>query len=368
MSLKNTIFLLPAFFLLAACVQEAPSAQATAGETAPVDSFSIYETMFGRRELSNLLRLNDSTLVSFDSFDDLYFYRKQGSTFSYSANVKLLPENHTVSSLSIRQDGQKLYRLQEKTIYIYNLECQLMDSTNICASLPVLKDKFFVSCCNFLPFLEFGDTIVCYYSAADPNDFFKTYEEPAFMQLTPEKGKVKVKTLLKKPSQLKFYEVNPYLFHCAVNRMLYKMYNGLDTIYSYNLLTGAEGAVSIGNKDYSLPERADLNKMFDPTYSHKRALASFAYCGFFHNPATGHFVLFYSGPVRARPGKNPISDDIVIKALVLDSDLRVLRYLDFQERYFPPLTYIQWPGKGLAMPIYTNDLNHAPIRYHVYNF
>lgn len=369
MSLKNTVFFLLALFLLTTCVQEAPSTQATAEHVAPTDSFSIDRTTFGRRELSNLLWMNDSTLFSFDSFDDLYFYRKHGPVFSYSANVKLLPENHSVGSVSLSKDGRKLYRLRKKTIYTYSLDGQLKDSITINASLPVLKEEFFVGCCNFLPFLQFGDTLVAYYSHSDANDLFKTYEEDAFLQLIPQKnGTVTTKTLLKKPSELEFYEVLPYLFHCAVNRTLYKMYNGLDTVYSYNLSTGAEGAVSIGNRDYRLPERADLNKLFEPAYSAKRSLANFAYCGFFHNPVTGHFVLFYSCPVLAKPGKNPTSEDVVIKALVLNTDLSILRYLDFQERYFPPLSYIHWPGKGLAMPVYTKDPTNAPIRYHIYNF
>lgn len=364
---KFVVFFL-AFIPFYACVPDASSTKAVTEAVAPADSFSIDRILYGRRELSHLLWMNDSTLFSFDSFDDLYFYRKHGSVFSYSSSVTLLPNNHAVSFVSLSQDGQKLYRLREKTIYAYSLNGLLKDSTTISASLPFLKDRFFVSCCNFLPFLEFGDTMVCYYSAADPNDFFKTYEEPAFMQLIPQKGTAAVKTMLKKPAHLKFYDVTFHLFHCAVNRTLYKMYNGLDTIYIYNQLTGAESAVPICNKDYSLPEKINLNKVFDSAYRLKHSLSSFCYSGFFHDPTTGHFVLFYERPAQARPGKNPTVDDLRLQALVLDADLKIIRYVNFEQRFFPPMTFIQWPGKGLAMPLYTENTDNEAIRYHIYNF
>lgn len=368
MCFHRSVFFFLAFVPLLACVPERVAPEPTAKRVAPLDSFSIKSILYGRRELSSLLWVNDSTLVSFDAFDDLYFYRKLGTVFSYAANVKLLPKNHTVGSLSLSQNGRKLYRLREKTIHTYSLDGQLEDSVTISASLPALKDNYFVSSCNFLPFLEFGDTIVCYYSHSDANDFFKTYTEAAFMELIPQKDSVVVKTILKKPAQLKFYDVHYYLFHCAVGRTLYKLYNGLDTIYTHNLVTGAEAAVPIGNKDYLLPEKADLNKLFGPAYRAKRSLSNFAYCGFFHNPITGHFVLFYEQPAQAKPGKNATANDTKLQALVLDPNLKPLRYLDFGKSYFPPMTYIQCPGKGLAMPLTTEHPNDEPIRYHIYNF
>lgn len=358
----------PVFFLFLACAPDTSSTKDFQGHVAPTDSFSIDRILYGRRELSNILWMNDSTLLSSDSFDDLYFYCKRGPVFSYSSTVKLLPTNHTVGFVSLSRDRKKFYRLQEKTIYTYNTDFQLKDSINIRASLPVLKEQFFVSCCNFLPFLEFGDTMVCYYSAAKPDDFFKTYEEAAFMCLIPQKGTTLVKTVLKKPPQLKFYDVTLYLFHCAVNRTLYKMYSGLDTIYTYNLATGKQNALPIGNKDYSLPEKTDLNKVFNPAYRARSSLVNFAYCGFFHNPVTGHFVLFYNRPAQAKPGKNPTANDLRLQALVLDADLNILRYLDFGQRFFPPPTFVQCPGKGLAMPIFTEHPNDEAIRYHIYNF
>lgn len=337
-------------------------------ELMPVDSFWMDGLHSSQEEVMTLYPLNDTCIMGFDHFNQLNFYAKNSHVFRYKESKVLLPERSFSAFLSMNKSKKKFYLLAEKAIYVYDSVYHLKDSSKFTHTMPHLKYDYFIACSNFLPLINLGDTFVSYYSHSNATDFFTTYKEPAFMEFTLAKTIDSVTTYLEKPSNLQFYEVGFLNFHAAINNKLYKLYNGIDTLYEYSRLTHKEGKIPIRNKDYVLPEWSDSKNLFDFGYLTKRSLSNFSYTGMFHNPITGNTILFYNSPVSPAGDKNPTSKDQKLKAIILDSKLKVINYLNFKEEFFPTTTFFLYTNKGLAMPLNNEDPTREKTKFYIYNF
>jgi hypothetical protein len=332
----------------------------------PTDSFHIGKLYSSQNELTSLHPLNDSILIGFDHFDQINFYSKQGNTFAYVKSKTLLPQRSFAAFLSLNES--QVYLFAEKTIYTYDRLFNLKDSFELRHRMRYLKENYFPACDDFLPLITFGDTLVSYYAHSNVADFFTTYKEPAFMEFTLAKKIDSAKTYLPKPSQLKYYEVDFFSFQMAINNSLFKLYNGLDTIYQYNRTTHKEAKIPIHNKDYRLPTKSTSTKLNDFGRRTKRMLSSFSYKGMFYNQSTGNTILFYYTPLNLNADKNPGPDDRILKAAVLDRQFRIINYCEFKKGFSPPITFFYFPNKGLAMPIENEDATSEKTLFYIYNF
>jgi hypothetical protein len=337
-------------------------------ELMPVDSFWMDRLHSSQEEIMTLYPFDDTNIIGFDHFNQLNFYTKNKNVFLYKKSKVLIPERSFSAFLSMNKSKNKYYVLAEKTIYTYDSLYNLKDSSKFNHTMRHLKNDYFPASANLLPLINFGDTLVSYYSHSSATDFYKTYREPAFMEFTPSKSIDSVTTYLEKPRDLQFYEVGFLTFHTAINNKLYKLYNGIDTLYEYNRLTHKEGKMPIHNKDYVLPERSNSKNLFDFGYLTKRSLSNFAYTGMFYNPMTGNTILFYNTPVSASGDKNPTSKNQKLKAIILDNELKAINYLDFKEEFFPTTTFFLYTNKGLAMPLDNDDPSNQKTKFYIYNF
>jgi hypothetical protein len=344
------------------------AADIKSGELVPIDSFWIEKLHSSQEEIMTLYPLNDSTIMGFDHFNQLNFYTKNNHVFHYKKSTVLSPDRSFPSFLSVDKSKNKFYLFSEKTIYTYDSLYNLKDSSKFTHTMPYLKNDYFPACSNFLPLINIGDTLVSYYSNNNASDFFTTFKESAFMEFTLSKTIDSVTTYSKKPSNLQHYEVNFFSFHAAISNNLYKLYNGIDTLYEYNRFTHKEGKVPINNKDYLLPKWSDSKNLFDFGYITKREFSSFSYCGMFYNPTTGNTVLFYNSPVSLAGDKNPTPKDQKLKAVVLDKNLKTINYYIFKQEFLPPTTFFHYSNKGLAMPINNNDPTSEKTTFYIYNF
>lgn len=335
-------------------------------EPNPVDSFQIEKLISSQQEVTSLNLLNDSTLIGFDHFNQLNIYIKNGSTFRFKRSEFMPPERTNPGFLSVAENGFLLF--SDKKVYRYNPDYRLQDSSKFTAVIKYLKGDYFPACSNFLPLLHFGDTLLSYYANNNPNDFLTNFKEDSFMEFTLRETIDSIKTYSPKPKDLEYYDVNFFSFHTAINNSIYKLYNGIDTLYCHNRHSHKDEKIPIRNKDYVLPERSVLKNAFDFQYLTKREISSFSYCGMFHNSVNDHIVLFYNSPVDQKDKKNPTPKDQKLKAVVLDKNLSIINYFVFEKEFMPTMTFFQYANKGLAMPLNNEDPTNEKTRFYIYNF
>lgn len=359
------------YFALTSCgFQKNDSIAIILDKSKAIDSFSISKLNTSERELSHLSFLNDTTLISFDNFDNLCIYTKKDNQFSYHHPVALQPFSDSPRFFYVDTIRKLSYTFKDRTIYTYNSAITLIDSMTLNLSVGGLKTNYFLSATSFLPFIKKDEyTFICNYSHADVNDFFKTYNEPALIEFSLTDTSIpNAKTYFRKPTQLKYYDVSFLSSHVNVGNTIYKLYSGFDTLYSYQLNTGKEATIPIHNKDYTLPEKSDLKRLFDYGYRTKHTLASFTYNGMFYNPASKNLMLFYKTPVAQSTDKNPTSKDQKLKAIVLNSAFKVISYIEFKDSYYNEAHFFIYKNKGIAMPLENEDPLHEKTTFYIYNF
>jgi hypothetical protein len=70
-----------------------------------------------------------------------------------------------------------------------------------------------------------------------------------------------------------------------------------------------------------------------------------------YNPHSKHFILFFSAPQLKKIDKNQN-----YAGIILDSNLKTIKYIDFSKyTFFVPECFIQFPSGKLGMPIYDNN-------------
>ena len=358
------------YFVLTSCgFQKKDTIAITLDKSKAIDSFSISKLNSSERELSHLSFLNDSTLISFDNFDNLCIYTKKDNQFSYYRPVALQPFSDSPRFFYLDTIRKRSYTFRDRTIYTYNSSFSLIDSMTLNLSVGGLKTNYFLSATSFLPFIKKEYSFICNFSHSDVNDFFKTYNEPALIEFSLTDTSIpNAKTYFKKPAQLKYYDVSFLSSHVNIDNAIYKLYSGFDTLYSYQLNTGKENKTAIHNKDYVLPEKSDLKRLFDYGYRTKHTLASFSYSGMFYNPASKNLMLFYKTPVVESADKNPTSKDQKLKAILLNSAFKVISYIEFKDSYYNEAHFFIYKNKGIAMPIENEDPLHEKTTFYIYNF
>lgn len=358
------------YFVLTSChFQKKDTTAITLDKSKAIDSFSISKLNTSERELSHLSFLNDTTLISFDNFDNLCIYTKKDNLFSYYRPVALQPFSESPRFFYLDTIRKRSYTFKDRTFYTYNSAFTLIDSITLNLSVGGLKTNYFLSATSFLPFIKKEYTFICNYSHADVNDFFKTYNEPALIEFSLTDTSIQnAKTYFRKPIQLKYYDVSFLSSHVNIDNTIYKLYSGFDTLYSYQLNTGKENKIPIRNKDYTLPEKSDLKRLFDFGYRTKHTLASFSYSGMFYNPTSKNLMLFYKTPVAQSTDKNPTSKDQKLKAIVLNSAFKVISYIEFKDSYYNEAHFLIYKNKGIAMPLENEDPLNEKTTFYIYNF
>ncbi len=125
----------------------------------------------------------------------------------------------------------------------------------------------------------------------------------------------------------------------------------------------------IGNKDFSPLEVYDQARGFDFAYLTKYCLANFSYHSMYFNTLTNHYILFYYAPNRLEGKNKPQTPkDLQLKAVILDEDFKIIRYLNFNYKYGDIQNLFFYPGKGFVLPLEKSAEDYADKKCFILNF
>ncbi|MDI9320858.1 MAG: hypothetical protein QM530_10370 [Phycisphaerales bacterium] len=329
------------------------------------DSFEI-ERLNNLYELGNLSLIDDSTMIGFPSNGSelsTYIRTPQGFTFKNKRNVSI---KSSVFTFFIDNKKRANYIGTDKVWYRSNIEEDPKPVNKIMLRMDSLNESYRIFSAHNYPAIISDSTLILRVCEVSPIDYFKAFSEKSLCQLFFNKDSInEISYMFEKPRCLKEqYEIYP--IYCKAYDKVYLIYPCIDSIYTYNLTTKKYSTFNINNPYYSLTEKYDHSKYNQPDYRTRVRLNNFRYTGFFFNPSTNHFIVYYFRPVDRRINI-PTFEDQKINAIILDMNLKIIKSLEFENNYRSPGTYLL-TKEGIAMPIFTKKYkNDKTIIYHIYN-
>jgi hypothetical protein len=334
-----------------------------------IDSFTVSGIDVGQ-QVNNFRYINDSTLCSYDltTMNLVFFHKDQNGNYGAPAGKEIDTE---FWSMHFRgDDGKHYFTDANNNMVEYNATADsVLKRYTMPHRFQYLKDSFALASANSMPILKIHDTII---SVISPNSneslrlYFKEQEMAEF-RIDPVTHSIHyLRSYISKPANLSDYDftLGMYAFH---NNTVFLIYPQFDTIYSFNRSTNSLSKTAIHNQDFAQPAKFTCQP-FTPEYGScatKYYLNNFRYYGIHFNEVTKHFVLFYNSPVKEINGRIPTLKDQPLQALVLDEQLRPIKYHTFTKNLEAGSSFFMIPGKGLAMPILNEK--YETTQFYIYN-
>lgn len=334
-----------------------------------IDSFTVSGIDVGQ-QVNNFQYIDDSTLCSYDltTMNLVFFHKDQGG--NYRAAGKKEIDTEFWSMYFRGDDGKHYFADANNNIAEYNRTADtLLKRYNIPHRFQHFKDSFALASANSMPVLKIHDTLIAVISP-NSNESLRLYfkeQEMAEFRIDPVTNTIHyLHSYITKPANLSDYDftLGMYAFH---NNTVFLIYPQFDTIYSFNRFTNSLRKTAIHNQDFAQPAKFTC-KPFTTEYGScatKYYLHNFRYYGIHFNEVAKHFLLFYNSPVKKAKGQIPTIEDQPLQVLVLDEELRPIRYYTFTKNLEAGSSFFMIPGKGLAMPILNK--NYETTTFYIYN-
>lgn len=367
--IQKTFILLMLAFVLISCTK-----RELMDETEPVaiDSFTVSGIDVGQ-QVQGFEYLGDTMLCSYNLIHkELVFFCKK-SARQYEAKARRPIDVEAWSSHFTGDDHLNYFLSRSNVLSCYDAAAgrKLWESP-IKHIFPYLKDSFSIFSPHSAPVVKRHDTLITSLSHGYIQSYRQYFKEPEIAEFRLADDSISfLRNYITKPESLPDY-CFPLSKYCIQGNTICLLYPCFDTLYIYDRMKNTLTKTLIGNKDYQLPAKFDMSKLWTPEYGSYQtnySLHTFAYSAIYYNPLTKHFILFYTAPVvQSSKGKLPTPDDQKMKALVLDEDLKPLKYHIFKSRNFVvPESYFLIPGKGLAMPVFKGHDDYETTSFYIYN-
>lgn len=366
------IRLLPIVLLLLVlqgCTKQGPVEET---EPLPVDSFSVSGIDVGQ-QVQGFEYLSDTQLCSYNLIHKELVYFRKKSPGQYQAAVRRPIEAEAWSSHFTGDDHLNYFLSRDNVLSCYNATAdQMLWKRPIRHVFPYLRDSFSIFSPHSAPIVKRHDTLIASLSHGFIQSYPQYFKEPeiAEFRLTPDSIAF-LRNYITKPSSLPDY-CFPLSKYCLQGNHICLIYPCFDTLYRYDRMKNTLTKTRIGNRDYQLPAKFDMSKLWTPDYGSYQtnySLHSFSYSAIYYNPLTKHFILFYGAPVsNVSKDKMATPDDQKMKAMILDEHFKPLKYYIFKSRNFVLAeSYFIVPGKGLAMPVFKGHDDYETTLFYIYN-
>lgn len=341
-------------------------------EPAPVDSFKVSGIDVGQ-QVQGFEHLSDTLLCSYNLiYKELVYFRKL-SPGQYKAAIHQPIDVEAWSSHFIGDDQLNYFLSRSNALTCYNATAgQKLWERPVRHVFPYLRDSFSIFSPHSAPVVKRHDTLITSLSHGFIQSYRQYFKEPEIAEFRLTADSVTFsRNYITKPKSLPGY-CFPLSKYCLQGNDICLIYPCFDTLYRYDRMKNTLTKTLIGNKDYQLPARFDMSKLWTPDYGSYQtnySLHAFSYSAIYYNPLTKHFILFYAAPVTGiSKDKMATPEDQKMKALVLDGDFKPLKYYIFKSRNFVvPESYFIVPGKGLAMPAFKGHDDYETTSFYIYN-
>lgn len=362
-------------FIIALCLVAAlPSCDKNlqlqkATQPPPIDSFTVSGIDPGQ-QANNFQYINDSLLCSYDLINmELAFFRRD-KTGNFKAGIKKAIDTEFWSVHFRGRDGKHYFADANNVITVYNPTVDtILKRYSIPHRFPYLKDSFALACANNSPVLVLHDTLISVISpnANESERLYYKEREIAEFRINPSSDTLSyIRSYIAKPARLSDYDY-PLGMYCMHNNTVFLLYPQFDTIYSFNRSTNSLHKTAIHNQDFTQSAKFTCES-FTPVYGScatKYYLYNFRYYGICYNPLTRHFILLYHAPVADQKNRLPTFEDQPLRSIVLDEQLRPIKYHSFTKNLEAGGSFFMIPGKGLAMPLRREHYENT--RFYIYN-
>lgn len=360
---KKSITALLSIFIFIGCQSKRNIVTLTLSDS--IDT--LYLTDFtDTRELHNLLQINDSTIVGYSYHSGFKCtYTKRNKTYSLKHKLPIT-NAYDYKVYFIDSSGRDNFLGRDNIWYRLNESQHLQKITSIKLELKHLQERFQLIQTHERPIIQTDSTITVSYSEQSPYDYQSYMYESSFANIHLKNDSiVSIDYLFKKPIGLS-NDFLVYPIFCGVKSKMFVVYPCIDTVYEYDFTNKKYSTHYIGNKSYSPSEKYNFAKWNEPDYRTQLNLTNFSYRGFFYNPATKHFILYYQMPVSKKI-KVPTFEDQKCYALVLDTGFNQIKTVEFVGSFRSPASFFP-TSKGIYMPLFIkNQKNENQVTFYLFD-
>lgn len=341
-----------------------------------VDSFTVSGFASGFQDLVQFSYLDDTTFYTLnEATQRLFLFHNSKSNpklFRLRKIILLLLQPGDLTRVFQGKETGNQIRfyfgdIDKHEIKVIDEKGMLVSEHKMTHTFPYLKDSYNLLGYANQPLLLIGDTLIgglinTGYSLA------MLYKESIFNEFLYTKD-----TLRFLKSFGKFQGTNEYMFpnpnSCLLDNRIWLVFPFSDTLYQYNVKTGAEFKIPIHNNDFTQPAKLSWDKSGKSFAKlNQYAAHNFSYMGMEINQRDDHIVLFYNKPMIQKD-KNKLLDPMAspLYAVVLDKKGTILKYYSFGSKNYS-LSFFAVPD-GIAIPKFSNHLFDAKtIHFDVFNF
>jgi hypothetical protein len=358
--LIRCIYLGISFFIVFACSQSSNSS-IILEQAEPQDSL-IFAAFQSESEINSLISLNDTTIMSKSSFSEAYLYKKRLGIFQLDKTILIQGVEGDISFL--QRINETFYFFGRHTVCELDSHLKVTKTYTLYGEAPYLKSHYFLPSCEVDQACIINDTLICRITHNHINFMKQTFKEKlkGVFKLSHDSA-ILIKTIIDSPKNLvesDYFSTTNFL----KGTTFYFLYPSRDSLYTYDLKTKQAKTLPINNADFKTPPKKLKDKENDSAYETQFYFSNYLYEAVVYNPNTNHLVAFYSAPKELKEGEN--ATDKYIRAVVLDTNGHILKYVNFKHYYIPYCaTLIK--NKGIAIPINHDDLTNEKTIFHIFN-
>lgn len=358
--LIRCIYLGISFFIVFACSQ-ALNNSTILEQAEPQDSL-IFKVIQNESEINSFIPINDTMIIGQNSFSGTYDYKKRLGIFQLDRTKQIQGVEGDIGFL--QKLNEKFYFFGRHTVCELDDNLKATKTYSVYGETPYLKSHYFLPATNVKPAYIINDTLICDLTHNNINFMKETFQEKlkGVFKLRYDSA-ILIRTIIDKPKNLVDND-NFSITSFLKDSKFFVLYASRDSLYTYDLKSKIAHTIAINNADFKTPPKKLKDKENDEAYETQFYFSNYLYEAVVYNPNTNHIVAFYSAPKELKEREN--ATDKHIRAVVLDTNGQILKYVNFKYYYIPYCAIII-KNKGIAIPIYHADLTNEKTIFHIFN-